>query len=371
MLKPDKGTADELTERFVKATDGKLLNRRSFLTVCAVLGISPAVFRLTPAYAAGTEIVLVNSGGDAVTAARRAFADPFMAANPGVEVIVDGSSATSGSVRAMVQSGSITWDVLDRNLPASLELGREGLLEEMDYSIVDPGKVRPEHVGQWGVGSYMFSFVLAWDTTAFDGRHPENWVDFWNVTEFPGRRMMRKHIDGQLEAALMADGVAPEDIYPIDVDRALAKIMEIKEHAYFWATGAESQQLFRDREVVLGNMFSTRAFVAHQETQGEITFTYNQGSVWPAAWLVIKDNPAGKAAFDLIASMQDPQAQALLFEILGNGPINPEADQYIPEELKRFNAGSQENYPLQVLADAEWYAANSAEVLNRYIEAVS
>ncbi|WP_157961767.1 ABC transporter substrate-binding protein [Acuticoccus kandeliae] len=363
--------AEDCVDLLRQTTDGKAVNRRSFLTLCGVLGVSAGMFRFSPALAADKEIVLVNWGGDAVTAMTEAFAKPFMAANAGTEVFVDGAGPSSGKVKAMVESGSVTWDVADRNIPASLELGRQGLLEEIDYTIVDKSKVRPEHAGQWGVGNYIFSNVLTWDTAAFPDKAPSTWADFWNVKDFPGRRALRKHIDGQLEAALLADGVAPADIYPIDVDRALEKIKEIKEHTIFWGSGAESQQIFRDREVVMGNLFNTRASVVRRETDAAIEFTYNQGIVWPGAWIVMKNNPAGKDVFKLIASTQDPAQQIVLFELLGNGPINPAAAALVPDELKPLDPGSPENYAKQIPADGEWYADNSATVLNRYIEAIS
>lgn len=363
--------AEDCAELLRELTDGKPVRRRTFLAACGALGVSSTLFRFGPAMAAGKEIVLVNWGGDAVTAMAEAFAKPFMASQRDLKVHVDGAGPSSGAIKNMVQSGRVTWDVADRNIPAALELGRQGLLEEIDYSIVDRGKVRPEHASQWGVGNYIFSNVLAWDTKAFPDRAPTTWADFWNVKDFPGRRTLRKHIDGQLEAALLADGVPADKLYPIDVDRALDKIRQIKEHTIFWASGAESQQLFRDREVVMGNLFNTRASVVLKETNRAVDFTFNQGIVWPGSWIVMKNNPAGKDVFRFIASTQDPKAQVALFELLGNGPVNPAAASLVPDALKPLDPGSPENYAKQIRADGEWYAANSAAVLNRYIEAIA
>ena len=43
----------------------------------------------------------------------------------------------------------------------------------------------------------------------------------------------------------------------------------------------------------------------------------------------------------------------------------------VPAELKPLDPGGPENYKVQIPADAEWYAANSATVQNQYIEAIS
>jgi putative spermidine/putrescine transport system substrate-binding protein len=43
----------------------------------------------------------------------------------------------------------------------------------------------------------------------------------------------------------------------------------------------------------------------------------------------------------------------------------------VPANLKALDPGSPENYRLQTPADSEWYATNSATVLNQYLEAIS
>jgi putative spermidine/putrescine transport system substrate-binding protein len=348
------------------------VDRRAFLRLCTVLAASGAlVGRGGPAAAQAKEIVLANAGGDAAPAMQKVFAEPFMKAHPGTKVVVDGTYPSSAKIKAMVEAKYVTWDVCDRNLPASLELGQQGLLEEIDYGIVDKSKMRAEHAGKWGSGSYIFSNVLCYQAGAFDGRKPMTWKDFWNVKDFPGKRGLRKHIDGQLEAALLADGVEPSKLFPLDVKRALEKIKELKPHCIFWSTGAESQQILRDREVVMANLWNTRASVLRRESDKKIDFHYNEALLWVAAWIVPKGNPAGKDVFRLIASTQDPAAQVELFKLLGNGPINPAASAMVPDELKVIDPSSPENYALQIPVDPQWYADNSAQALQSYIEAVS
>ena len=361
---------EDCVELLREKMEGRRVDRRSFVAALGALGIVPGLFRLTPAHAATREIVVVNFGGDAVPAFTHAWADPFNKSSD-VKAVVDGSGPTSAKMKAMVESGKVTWDVVDRNLAAAVELGRQDLLEKIDYSVVDRSKVRPEHAGEWGLGSYIYTGVLAYQTDAFDGRVPRTWGDFYNLKDFPGKRTLRKYLDGQLETALLADGVAPDKLYPLDVKRALDKIKSIKQDVYFWSSGAESQQLFRDKEVTMGNLWNTRAMVAKQESKGKIDFTFNQGSAWVGAWLVPKGNPAGKDVFRFMAATQDPAGQVELFKLLGNGPVNPAATLLVPAEMRSLDPGSPENYAVQIVADPEWYATNSATVLNQYFEAIS
>jgi len=356
--------------RFRDATEGRTMKRRTFLSMCAILGVSAAAARLTPASAASDEIVLVNWGGDAVKAMQAAFVDPFLAKAPGAKVVIDGAGPATGKIKAMVQSGHVTWDAMDRNLHTSIELGRQGLLEKIDYSVVDKSMVRPGHFSDWGIGSYLYAHVPTFNTKAWGGATPKSWADIWNVKDFPGKRAFRRQqIDGMVEAALLADGVPADKLYPLDVKRALAKIREIKEHAIFYDSLSQSQQLFREREAVAGVVLNTRATPLVRDTDGEVQFIWDQGIVWIATWMVPKGNPAGARVWPLIRSMQEPEGQVELFKLLGNGPIHPKAAAMVPDDLKPFDPGT--HYDKMILGDAEWYAANATEVTAQYMDAIS
>src|SRR5258707_3380148 len=61
----------------------------------------------------------------------------------------------------------------------------------------------------------------------------------------------KKKID-MLEAALMADGVPMDKLYPIDIDRPLRKLEEIKPHVDVWWTDVDqTTQVLHTREVSL------------------------------------------------------------------------------------------------------------------------
>jgi len=352
-----------------KKTQGKTVSRRRFLSALAILGVVPVGLELRPVHAATNEIVVVNWGGDALKTYGEAWVDPFNKVSK-VPAVLEGAGPSSGRIKAMVESGAVVWDVCDRNVAASIDLGRQDLLEKVDWSIVDKDKVRERDRSDWGVGNYLYSFVLTWDTEALP-EQPKNWADFWNVKDFPGMRTLRNDIEGMLEAALMADGVSPEDVYPIDVERAFEKIKEIKEHTIFWTNGAQSQELFRDRAVTMGNLWSTRSLMLRAESEGKIQFDYNQGILFAGAWIVPKGNPAGKLAWEFVAFTQDPETQVELFKLSGNGPVNPDAAKLIPEAMQADDPGSPENLAKQIAIDAMWYADHYRDVLNEYTDLIT
>lgn len=346
------------------------ISRRRFVQMMGFLGFAVVASRIMPAEAAGTEIVVANFGGDAIKATMACYGEPFMKANPGVTVKVDGSGPTSGRTKAIVQSGKITWDLVDRNFHGSLELGPQGLLEEIDYTIVDASKVLPGYAGKWGVGSYTYANVMSYDTRRLKEKAPTTWADFWNVKDFPGKRTMRKHIDGVIEAALMADGVPMDKVYPIDVKRAFDKIKQIKEHTIFWNSHSESYALLRDGEVSMGILASSRAAPLKRDTRGAVPYTFNQATFFVSGWAVLKGAPSGKKAMEFIAAASDPKMQVQFLRMMGNGPINPAANDLIPPDLAEMNPSHPKNLAVMLKANNEWYAEHSSAVLQRFYDEV-
>ena len=210
---------------------------------------------------------------------------------------------------------------------------------------------------------------MTYDTKAFGGKLPKTWADFWDVEQFPGKRVMYKYMAGTLEAALMADGVPIDQLYPLDIDRAMKKLEQLKPHLILWDTGASSQQVFRDGEVVMGQIWHTRANLLKQESDGRFDFTFNQGFLQPGVMSVPVNNPAGtKTAMEFLASMQDPKSQVKLLELLGNGPANPEAEGTYSPELAAVNPGAPENRKLMVLQNADWYGEHIVPVTKRFLD---
>ena len=125
--------------------------------------------------------------------------------------------------------------------------------------------------------------MLAYDAEATKGVAPTGWADFFDTAKFPGKRTMCKWIQGQLEFVLMADGVAPADLYPLDVDRAFKKLKPMLADIIFWEGGAQTQQLFREGEVVMGNIWHTRANLLNKETPDKFNWIWEQNiAVRPA-----------------------------------------------------------------------------------------
>jgi putative spermidine/putrescine transport system substrate-binding protein len=346
--------------------------RRQLLGLMGAAGLTALAPNVSHAQSGASRIVVCNWGGDAIKHQPTVWGKPYEKAT-GTRVEFDGTGPSFGKIRTMVESKKVVWDVCDANLAAGHSLGKRGYLEPIDYEVVDRNKVRPGFSSEFGVSHFIYSFVLAYDKTAFGGRVPTTWADFWNTKDFPGTRILPDRTLAVLESALMADGVPAEasQLYPIDEKRALAKIAEIKDKAIFWKTGAESQQLLRQGEASMGLIWHTRAVVMRREPGSRIDFTWNQGILIPSGWLVPKGNPAGRQVFDFIASTQSPESQIELLRLMGNGPANPAASAMVPQDLRRDNPTDDENFSRQVVADYIWHGDNQDRIYNEYIKVIT
>ena len=343
------------------------IGRRSVLVGMAS---AAALAGLRPALGASKNVVVVNWGGLAVDGFKKAWTAP-LSKEDGLNLIIDGSGPSAGKIKAMVQANNVVWDVCDGSVGSSFQLGEAGLLEKIDYGIVSKQKVHPEFAYEWSVCNYMFSYVMAVNHAAFNGDGPQTWQDFYDVKKFPGKRTLRGLFEGQLEGALLADGVPAKDLYPLDVSRALAKIKSIKDHVIFWKSGAEADDLLRRKEVVAGNLWSNRASLLRDELNG-LDWNWNGAVLAPAVWIVPKNNPAGReAAMKFIAVAQDPQSQVELFKIIRMSPANPAAAALIPADLRGHDATQPDNVAKQVPLNIKWYGENSATVQAKYLDMMS
>ena len=358
------GDALEILAERVKA--GKV-DRRELLGLGALLAAGFGLGGNAARAQAAREIVFAMWGGDAEAAYQKVWGEPFTA-KTGIKVVMDGAGPSPGRVRAMVQARNVTWDIIDGGVGTQASLGAANVVQEIDYGIVDRAKALPGMDYRWGATVFVYGSVLTYDSRAFGGKTPQSWADFFDVRTFPGKRVLYKYMAGALEAALLGDGVPLDRLYPLDVDRALKKLATIKDHLVLWDTGASSQQLFRDGEVTMGQLWHTRANLLQEESGGRFRYTFNQGMLQPGVMSVPKNNPAGKAAMELLASMQDPQAQVKLLELLGNGPANPAADGTYSEALGRRNPGHPDNRKLMVLQNADWYGEHIIPVTKRFLD---
>lgn len=291
----------------------------------------------------------------------------------GIEVRSETADEGLPAVRLQVGSGSVYSDIVFLADYEGTLGGMEGILEPIDYSIVDKSQFMPGTATEYCVGVYGYATVMSWNTETYANKAPESWADFWDTEAFPGRRAMRGTPETQIEVALLADGVAPEDLYDVmstkeGLDRALEKISALKDDiSVWWSSGAQHAQLMRDGEVDMSTGWNGR-FQSAMDDGGPVDFTFNQGILATDCLGVPKGAPNKDLAMKLIAEMANPESQAKLTEYISYGPVIPAAFDtgIIPEEVASRLPTHPDYLDKLIVQNIGWWVENNDYVRELY-----
>ncbi len=329
----------------------------------AGLLLVPAVHAQAPAKP--PQIVVNDSGGATQAANRKTFYNSFEA-RQGIK-IANTSPVDLGKLRAMVQSGNVEWTVTEIAGPDAILAERSGLLEPLDLSVIDLSKF-PQHLQKrkFVFPKSAYSTVIGYRTDIFKAGGPKSWADFFDVAKFPGPRTMQNSPIEQLEFALLADGVAMDKLYPLDVDRAFRKLETIKRHvAVWWTTGAQSAQLLVDKEAVIGTAWNGRYYNLIKEN-APIAIEWNQGAIKESAFGIPKGAKNAYWGQRVLASMADAKLQGEYASIIGYPGLNLEATQHTDPKIVPFLPTNPEHLRRQFWVNLEWWADNGAAVQERW-----
>lgn len=339
------------------------MTRRRLLGTGAAALAAPMIGRR--ANAQTQSITVADPGGPFTSGFRKAFYDPFTEAT-GIEIAsVARDAEPTAQFKSIVETGSYIWDVCTLTLSARLILEQQDLLDPLELDPAVTENVMPEAVFPNFLGTDVYSTIFAFNTEAVD-KGPSNWAEFWDTETFPGRRSLRKNPIDTLEQALMADGVAPADLYPLDVDRAFAKLDEIKTKIDVWWTGgAQTSQLMQSGEVDMCAGWNARLQAAI-DTGAPIELVWNQGLYSIEGWSLPKGGPKADAARQFVAFCAAAEQQALFTDDLSYGPTNLKAYDYIDPERAKILTTAPQNLEGMTLADAAWWQENRAEMAERF-----
>ena len=342
-------------------TDTSRFTRRHAIASLAVGLLGAASIS---AQAQQDSIVFTSWGGTTQAAQKKHWAVPFSAAS-GITVQQDGPT-DYGKFKAMVESGKVSWDVVDVEADFAGKAAKDGLLEPIDYSVVPKGQLDPRFSGPYHVGSFYYSFVLGFNKDVYKTKAPQGWADLFDTKGYPGKRTLYKWAaPGVLELALLADGVAADKLYPLDLERAFKKLDSIKSDIVWWTGGAQSQQLLASGEAPIGMFWNGRVHAIELSGQ-KVGISWKQNLTAADVLVVPKGSKNKAAAMKFLAAATSAKAQAGYSAETLYAPINTEAKKLMsPEVVKALpdnHAADQINLNLSYWAENRdaigkaWYA---------------
>jgi len=349
-----------------KRTKSKL-NRRSFLVAAGTTALAAPFIK--PSWANERVITVRDPGGPYGPALKAAFYDPFYEETGIKAVGLQASHSPTGQIKAMVDAKNYVWDGADLSKSDVDLLANSGYVEPVagkgglgKYASQIPETLRSEFVV--GVGTY--ATVMAYRTDAMGKNPPKNWMDFWNVKDFPGERSIRKHPIDTLEAALMADGVPKENLYPLDVDRAFKSLDKIKEQITIWWTGgAQTSQLLKTGEVDCLPTWNGRAQVAIDD--GAPVKLVWDGAIYSyVGWAILKGGPNVDLMREFIEFCSNGERQAVVTKYAADGPANPNAYDHIDPARAEVLPSNPKFLPKMVASDTAWWGKNKEPVQEKF-----
>ena len=267
-------------------------------------------------------LTIVSWGGAYTKSQVEAYHKPYIAKTQ-TQIKSEDYNGDVAAIKAQVQANKVTWDVVDVELADALRLCDEGLIEKIDAKSLPAGKdgkaatddFIPGTLHECAVANIIWSTIYAYDASKFPGAKPTTMADFFDTAKFPGKRGMRKTAKVNLEFALMAEGIAAQDVYKAlktkeGVDRAFKKLDSIKKDIIWWEAGAQPPQLLADGQVVMTTAYNGRIFDAAAAQNKPFTIVWD-GQIWDLdLWVIPKGSPNKDAALDFVKFSTSTEALA-------------------------------------------------------------
>ncbi len=234
-----------------------------------------ALIWVIPGMAAGAESLTVVSWGGAYEHSQtKAYFEPFTE-RTGIRINVEQYNGGIDEIRKQVESGRVTWDIVDLVKSDSIQACEAGLLEAIDHDMLPPAPdgtparvdFHENALGPCSVGEVIYATVLGFDVSAFPGRKPDTVSALFDLERFPGKRALQRQPIAILEWALRSYGVPRQDIYNLlstgrGLDLAFKRLDAIRDQIVWWEDGATPARLLASGEAVMASGYNGRFFDA-------------------------------------------------------------------------------------------------------------
>nr|WP_224407237.1 ABC transporter substrate-binding protein [Afifella sp. IM 167] len=301
-----------------------------------LLAALSALFLAGTGIASAEQVAVTSWGGAYQDAQRKVYFEPFEKAT-GVDLVEESWDGGIGVLRAQVEGGNATWDVVQVE-SEELQLGcDEGLFEELDWDkIGGKDSYIDAAVSPCGVGAIVYNFVLGYDKDKIS-EAPSGWADFFDLEKIPGKRALRNGPKTNLEIALMADGVEPGEVYDVlstdeGIERAFKKLDTIKSDLVFWEAGAQPPQLLASGEVALTSVYNGRIDAANKSDGRNFGIVWNESLFTLDSWVILAGSKDLDAAYKFLNFVGEAENQAKLPVAIAYGVTNKKANPMIPAD---------------------------------------
>ncbi len=331
---------------------------------------------LCPLAAAQETLNVVSWDGAYVRSQILGFIRPYEE-ETGVRVNVLQYSGGIEEIRQQVRAWNVRWDVVDLEMFDAVRACEEGLLEPIDHEMLPAGEdgtpaqedFLDGSLTRCGVGNVVAATVVSYDRERLE-QTPQGIEDFFDLEAFPGRRGLRRTPQGNLEWALIADGVEPERVYELlsteeGVDRAFDVLDRIKPYIDWWRTGEEALRMLETGAVTMSSIYSGRVHDAVQRGSALEILWDHQMRVYDV-WGIPRNGRNTERALDFIRFATATRSLARQAGYIPYGPARRSSMAYVPEAMRPLLPTAEGNRATAMELDVEWWSRNLERLSRRF-----
>jgi putative spermidine/putrescine transport system substrate-binding protein len=311
----------------------------------------------------GQTISYIGFGGSTDEAFEKSiFAD--FEKQTGAKVVLD-SPTDYKKIQAQVQSGNVQYDIVDGDpYVMDPQCGSQWQhLTGVDTSAVNPAF---KSSSDCTVADYGYYLQIAYDTKAFKSGGPQSCQDFFDTANFPGKRAIWSYVEASaaIECAAIAAGADPKNPYPIDLDKAFAKLESIKGDLVTYSSSSDAVDKMQNSDVAM-SLVTARMVAEALNTEAPVAASKAWiGRFW-GSFGVPKGAPHADAAKALLAYMAGKDVNARWLKDSGGGVSN------VTSPIQTANGAGNLPTPDEIEkiatnVDWKWWAANDAKVTERF-----
>ena len=329
------------------------------------------------------DLTVVSWGGAYTRSQMLAYVKPFRS-RTGEWVAMETYNGGLDEIREQVETENVVWDVVDFELSDLIRGCREGLLEKIDHGGLAPGgggapaaeDFIPGALTECGVGQMVWATVVAYDGGRLEGDRPAALADFFDVKKFPGKRGLRRDPRVAMEWALMADGVAPAEVYAtLETEEGQARAFDVLDRIgtriVWWKSGSEPVGLLDSGAVVMTSVWNGRMYRPMVEEGKDYAIVWD-GQLWDIdSWGIPKGTDNLAKAMDFIRFATSSAQLAEQTRYISYGPARVSAMALVADETKAMLPTAAANMANALQMDAGWWATHHAALSAKFEEWLS
>lgn len=280
-------------------------------------------------------------------------------------------------IRQQVRAWNVQWDVVDLELFDAIRACDEGLLEPFDPKTLPPapdGTPASEdfmelNQSACGVGNVVGATAIGYRTDRFDNP-PATLEDFFDLQAYPGMRGLRRTPMGNLEWAMIADGVPPDEVYEAlssdaGLERAFEVLDRIKPFVEWWRTGQEAIRFLETDRVAMTSVYSGRVAVAAE--RGEpLALLWDHQLWYYDVWGIPKHGRNPELAREFVRFATSTESLAAQARYIPYGPLRASSMALLEPRQQEQLPTSSEHLATAIQLDAGWWSENLDHIGPRF-----